>query len=174
MGILKAAVIGLGESRNLFNSSEYELSIGVNDIWRYVHTDYVVCVDYPRIFTPDRIKVINESKPKIFFSQFFQWNTRSDYEKIYITAGYPDFVCNLDQPAYCKSYCSPFIAAQVAYKRFGASEIHLFGVDLLNHPHLNITLCAKIKIHFSNLKKALDAKGCKLIVHGSGILAVQL
>ena len=164
------AVLGLGESRSLFNSSEYELSIGVNDIWRYIHTDYVVCVDYPRTFTPDRIKVINECKPKIFFSQFFQWNTRPDYEKIYISAGYPDFICNLNQLTYEKSYCSPFIATQIAYKRFGATEIHLFGVDLLNHPHLNITLCAKIKVHFSNLKKALDAKGCSLIIQGSGIL----
>jgi len=168
------AVLGLGESRNLFNSSEYDFSIGVNDIWRYFKTDYVVCVDYPRAFMPDRIKVINECKPKIFFSQFFQWETRPDFEKIHIAAGYPDFICNLDQLAYCKSYCSPFIATQVAYKKFGATEIHLFGVDLIKHPHLNITLCAKIKIHFRNLKKALDAKGCKLIVHGSGILTLEL
>ena len=172
----KIAVLGLGPSKELFNHvlNDFTNVIGVNDIWRFYKTDAIVCLDYPRVFTPDRIKVINESKPEAFYSQMVIWDTRPDFKKINITPGYPDLICNIDGPEYQKSYCSPFVACQVAFKVYGASEIHLYGVDMKNHPHLDRDLCKSIKIHFSHLKKALELKDCKLIVHGSGILTEDL
>lgn len=169
----KIAVLGLGESVKLFDPIEYELSIGVNDIWRIYHTEVVVCVDNPRAFTPDRYRVIHDSTPKAFYSQMVVWDTRPDFHKIEIIPGYPETSLNLDTPGYYKSYCSPFIACQVAFKMYGADEIHLFGVDLINHPHLNGDLCAKIKNHFVNLNKALFVKNCRLVIHGNGILTIQ-
>jgi len=167
---MKIAVLGLGLSLNLFNPDDYDLSIGVNDIWRYVQSDVVVCLDKYSAFTPDRLRVIQECKPKAFYSQMVVWDTRSDFVKINFILGYPDRICQLDSPALQKSYCSPFVAVQIAYKYYFATEIHLFGVDMINHPHLDLSLCAKIKMHFRHLKTALKIKECELIIHGEGIL----
>lgn len=166
----KVAVIGLGPSRNLFIPHLYKVSIGVNDIWKYCQTDAIVCLDKPRVFYPLRIKTIERSKPAVFFSQIVAWDVRPDFEKIDILPGYPDRICRIDLPAYQKSYCSPFVAAQIAYKYYRADEVHLFGVDMLDHPHLKGELLRKIKIHFGHLNTALKEKGCKLIIHGEGVL----
>jgi hypothetical protein len=165
----KIAVLGIGPSLKEYNLN-FRFSIGVNDIWRFVKTNAVVCLDYQKAFTPDRLKVINECTPDIFYSQIINWDTRSDFKKIDLLPGYPDVFCNLNLPAFQKSYCSPFVAVQIAYKYYFADEIHLFGVDLLNHPHLDSKLCAIIKKHFINLKAALIQKNCELIIHGEGIL----
>lgn len=170
----KVAVLGLGSSVNLFDPADFDLSIGVNDIWRVFKTDVVVCVDRPQAFTPDRLRVINECRPQAFYSHAVIWDKRKDFHKIDLLPGYPDLICTLDRPGYWKSFCSPFVAVQIAYKMYAATEIHLFGVDLVNHPHLDRALCAKIKIHFRHLKQALADKGCALIVHGDGILTPQL
>jgi len=169
----KIAVLGLGPSVNLFLTeaqTDLDLTIGVNDIWRYFPVQVIVCVDLPTAFNADRLAVINRSQPKIFYSQKFAWEHRPDFYKINILPGYPDRICDLSQPGFWKSFCSPFIAVQIAYQFHGATEIHLYGVDLTNHPHLNQQLCQKIKIHFDNLRKALQDRGCQLIVHGNGIL----
>lgn len=166
----KIAVLGLGKSLELYRSEDYEMSIGVNDIWSYYHVPAVVCVDHPSAFTPQRLSVINSCRPIAFYSQMVIWDTRSDFVKIEILPNYPDNFISLDKPQHYKSFCSPFIACQIAFKNYYATEIHLFGVDLVDHPHLNVELCQKIKLHFVNLKKALTEKGCDLIVHGEGIL----
>ena len=166
------AVLGTGPSIKLFNkiAHVFDTIIGVNDIWKFYKTDAIVCLDKPRRFTPDRLKIINESKPDAFYSQIVVWDERPDFKKIHIRPGYPDGICILDGTNYQKSYCSPYVAVQVALYEYAATEIHLFGVDLVDHPKLDKALCADIKIHFSHLKKALSAKGCQLIVYGSGML----
>jgi hypothetical protein len=164
------AILGLGPSASLFNPAEFDWSIGVNDIWRIVKTDDIVCLDKPSIFKADRLMVINNSIPHIFWSQMVAWDTRPDFRKIDFLPGYPDRICNIDGWQLNKSYCSPFVACQIAWKFYAAQEVHLFGVDLLNHPHLDRVLCAKIRVHFINLKAAFAEKSCKLIVHGEGIL----
>ena len=168
MGIV--AVLGLGHSINLYNPDDYEISIGVNDIWKFHKTTAIVCLDYPKVFTPDRLKVINESTPDKFYSQIVIWDTRKDFQKINIIPGYPDKICNINTPDYQKSYCSPFVACQIAFKIYKATEIHLYGVDMLNHPNLKKDICVIIKKHFNNLNVALLEKGCKLTVFGNGIL----
>jgi hypothetical protein len=165
----KIAVCGLGESIKLY-TPDYDLTIGVNDIWRIVKTDVVVCLDNPKVFNPDRLKVINECTPQAFYSQMVVWDTRKDFIKINLLDGYPDNLVQFNTPALHKSLCSPFVACEIAYKFYFADEIHLFGVDLINHPHLDKPLCAKIITHFRNLKTALNKKGCDLIIHGEGIL----
>jgi len=170
----KVAVLGLGDSLKEFINEGYDNVIGVNDIWQYVKTNVIVCVDYPKAFTPERLNVINNSKPDAFYSCMVIWDSRLDFKKIDLLPGYPDQICRLDMPGLNKSYCSPFVAVQVAYRYYDAKEIHLFGVDLVNHPHLDKTLCDKIKNHFRNLRTMLESKGCQLIVHGTGILSIQL
>jgi len=165
------AVLGTGGSVAEFSPEGYDWTIGVNDIWKIFQTKDIVCLDYPSAFKPDRLKVIQSSKPNKFFSQMVIWDIRPDFEQIKIKPGYPDRVCSLDMfQGFEKSYCSPFVAAQIAFRYYAAQEIHLYGVDLINHPHLDSKLCAKIKVHFQNLQAALKAKGSKIVVHGQGIL----
>jgi len=175
MGILKVAVLGTGPSIKLFlaeTAIRFDLTIGVNDIYKYMTTDAIVCVDKPTAFTPERLNIINKSKPKIFYSQMVVWDSRPDFKKINILPGYPDRFLDLNVPGYWKSFCSPFIAVQVAWREHGATEIHVYGVDLTNHPHLDHELCKKIKLHFGKLREALKQKGCEIIIHGDGILTV--
>ena len=168
----KVAVLGTGCSVKEFDPKEFDWSIGVNDIWKYVHTNDIVCLNPRKDFTPDRMKIIDESTPEHFWSQIVNYDYRPDFRKIDILPGYPETHCSLDGFPWKmnKSYCSPFVACQVAYFYYAAHEIHLFGVDMVAHPHLNGDLCGKIKTHFINLKAALKQKNCELIVHGSGIL----
>jgi hypothetical protein len=167
---MKIAVLGLGSSLTLFEKDKFDLSIGVNDIWRFVKTDVVVCLDHAKVFKTDRLKVINECTPDAFYSQIVNWDIKKNFRKLNFHSQYPELACNLDNPKYEKSFCSPFVATQVAYREYEADEIHLFGVDMVDHPHLDTKLCSRIKRHFINLKSALNKKNCKLIIHGEGIL----
>jgi len=164
------AVLGLGPSLSLYNPQEYGFSIGVNDIWKYHHTDAIVCLDKHSIFAGERLMTIENSKPKSFYSQIANWSHMPGFQILDLTPHYPDREVNLGIPQIYKSYCSPFVACQVAYKYYRATEIHVFGVDMINHPHLTRDLCDKIKLHFQHLKKALENEGCKLVIFGEGIL----
>jgi hypothetical protein len=167
----RIAVLGTGPSIHEFDPDGYDWSIGVNDIWKFYHSEDIVCLNAPKEFTPERLRIIQNSTPNKFFSQMVIWDTRPDFSKIDIRPGYPDRVCSIDRfGGYEKSFCSPFIAAQIAYRYYAAREIHLFGVDLTAHPKLDRALCGRIKVHFENLQAALIPKYSRLIVHGQGIL----
>lgn len=168
---MKIACLGLGPSLKEFSPEGFDLLIGVNDIWSFVKTDVVVCVNPPKDFSYERLRVICESEPQVFYSHMVIWDSLKDMRKIDILPGFPDDFCDLDNIKFQKSYCSPFIAAQIAYKYYFATEIHLFGCDMTNHPHLDSKLCQLIHRHFVNLKTALKQKGCELVIHGQGILS---
>jgi hypothetical protein len=153
-----------------FQPEEFELSIGVNDIWRKVKSDIVVCLNHPKEFTYERLAIINACTPKAFYSQMVIWDERPDFKKINFIPGYPDNFVNLDLFTFHKSYFSPFVSCQIGFKLYHATELHLFGVDLLNHPVLKGELLDKCILHFSNLKTALKEKGCEFVVHGEGVL----
>lgn len=172
---MKIAVLGIGPSLKLFTPEygvqlHYDYTIGVNDIWRYVPTNAVVCLDHKSAFKGDRFQYIESCTPEIFYSQIVNYDTRKDFKLIALTKTFPDTFCNLDIPEINKSLCSPFVACGIAYKYHNATEIHLFGVDLIQHPNLDLKMKMRIKTHFINLKAALLEKGCKLIIHGDGIL----
>ncbi len=166
---MKIAILGLGESIREYNGG-FDETIGVNDIWRIVHTDHVVCVDFPERFTADRLDIINKCCPKRFYSHLNEWSKRPDFHRIELQPYYPNHICQLNIPAIPKSMCSPFIAAAIAFKYHDAGEIHLFGVDLVNHPNLKNDTVAKIKTHFINLRDAMAPHNARLIVHGNGAL----
>lgn len=166
----KVAVIGLGESRCLYDSSAFDASVGVNDIYRYFATDIVVCVDEKEVFAADRMKYINSCTPDKFLSHLDCYSDRPDFQRIELLPYFPNHVCQIDLKQYPKSLCSPFIACVAAYKIYQPREIHLFGVDLINHPHLDQRMCSTIFRHFQTLKTALNQVDVKLIIHGQGIL----
>ena len=164
------AILGLGPSLSLYDPLEYSFSIGVNDIWKHHHTDVIVCLDKRSIFAGERLVTIENSKPKDFYSQIANWSYMPGFQILNLTAFYPDHGINLGIQQIYKSYCSPFVACQVAYKYYRATEIHVYGVDMIDHPNLTHGLCDKIKLHFQHLKKALEIEECKLVIFGDGIL----
>ena len=163
------AVLGIGPSIELFKP-DYDYSIGVNDIWRHIQTTAVVCLDHRSVFKGDRLKYIDSCTPDTFYSQIINYDTREDFQLIKLTKTFPDTFLNLDIPEINKSLCSPFVACGIAWKFYAPKEIHVFGVDLIQHPNLDLKMRERIKKHFINLKAALSEKGCELIVHGEGIL----
>lgn len=167
----KIAVLGLGESLNEFaRNGGWDYTIGVNDIWSVVHTDAVVCVDERDRFTIERQRWIDNSRPQRFYSQLEYWQGRADAYPIELQEMFPDYVCQLHTKKVPKSMCSPFVAAAIAFMYHGAKEVHLYGVDMVNHPHIKDQMQAKIIKHFKALKVALAMEGCQLQVHGNGIL----
>ena len=166
----KIAILGTGDSLSLFDPGNYDTVIGVNDIWRYHRVDALVVLNNQSSFPYDRLKHIKEAEPEVFYSQMVSWDYKKGFRKIDFYPGYPNIICKLEGPPYERSYFSPFVAIQIAYRVYGATEIHLFGVDMTNHPNLKGDILTKMIRHFHNLKTALREKGVEIIVHGSGIL----
>jgi len=170
MGTLKIAVLGLGPSLEEFKPNGYDLTIGVNDIFSRLPVDHIVCLDRQDRFTPERLAAIKASTPQRFYTQLPEWNYRPDYFEIKLQEGFPSYICQLNPVALPKSLCSPFVACAIAFKFHDAKEIHLYGVDLLNHPNLGADCVMQIQKHFQNLQLALYARVCRIVVHGSGAL----
>ncbi|MDX9789253.1 MAG: hypothetical protein WDA29_10425 [Flavobacteriaceae bacterium] len=165
----KVAVLGIGPSLHLFDPQDFDLLIGVNDIWRFVETEVVVCLDHAVRFSLKRLRVIEKCQPKAFYSQIQSWHKKKGFEKIELYSQYPDTKVNILGEKYEKSYCSPFVACQIAFREYRAKEIHLFGVDMINHPHLTGSMLPRIVRHFKNLQSALRPHS-RIIVYGDGIL----
>lgn len=168
----KIAILGLGESLSLFKKEDFDYAIGVNDIWRKVKTDAVVVLNQESAFNPDRLKWIKECEPKIFYSQIVNWDFKPGFFKIDFFPGYPEKYISLHEKKMYKSIFSPFVAIQIAYKYHNATEIHVFGVDFVNHPIIKGELLNHVKRHFANLVAELKKYNVPVVVHGSGILTI--
>lgn len=164
----KVIVLGTGPSLKE-HVPDGSYTIGVNDIWRYRRTNAVVCLNNPSQFAPERLRIIRDCQPEIFYSQIVNWDFKKGFQLLTLRSGYPTTRCSLEG-AFEKSYCSPFVAVQIAYRFNGATEIELYGIDMVNHPNLKNKILDEIKKHFALLKKALQEHGCKMVVHGSGVL----
>ena len=156
----KAYVLGTGESLNKCPFLDGWETWGVNDIFAYHPVDYLVNVNHPADFNPERLKVINESTPKAFYSQYsLSWSHREDYKKIVL--GHP-----IDLKATYASYSitSPFVAAVLAYKS-GASCIVIYGVDLLTHRNFrSANRRMRITNDFKKLREQIEVEGKEIYV----------
>ena len=164
---LQVDILGLGESVELFIPSD-NITFGVNDIYRIFPVDFLVCIDSPNRFTPERLEIIKWSTPNAFISHCWEYRGRNDYMKIELMerTGLP---IDLDGEKINVSVFSPYVATIVAYKMFEPEVINLYGVDMTNHPNL-FCLGGKIRSDWSLLRKALNERGVKVNVFGNGIL----
>lgn len=154
-------VLGLGESLK-----DYEpdgcTTIGVNDIYSRITTDFVVCVDHPSAFSPDRRKTIYSTKCKGFYSQVSAWSELPNFNRIEFNPG-RGFVDQLDGPKYCYSNNSTYVAVVLAYK-LGAKYIVMHGVDFRTHSVFISHSRDKAVSDFKTLAKALLDRGVTLYV----------
>ena len=157
-------ILGTGVSLSHYKPDGNK-TVGVNDIWKYYETDYVVCVDIPRRFDEERLKTIVESDPIHFFTCYpLPWQSlRSVYALILAPIrGHVDTLDNKNQ--ICFSNNSTFVATVMAY-HLGAKEIVLHGVDFKGHADLSVPIVQKRAIDdFVKLFFKLHKSGVKLMV----------
>lgn len=159
-------ILGLGPSVSLHSGDN--ITFGVNDIFRIKPVDYVVCVDGKNRFTPERLRVIEDCMPLVLFSQLEEWKTHPSYGQIKIQKSFSERV-DLNTAEIQKSIFSPYVAVGLAWRMFHPDTIRVFGVDMTDHKHLTKEKDRILK-HWKALVLALNKKGCKVEVHGSGLL----
>lgn len=154
------SILGLGESLKNF-SPNGSVTIGVNDIYKHFPADYVVCVDTPDKFNPERFKTITTSNHKKFFSHLPEWHPHiQNFQLIKLFHGRGNF-SNIDSDLIAYGISSPIVACIIAYK-MGAKQIDLYGVDFNTHPQfINKNLQRAIK-EFILLNAEFKKKGIKM------------
>lgn len=184
-------VMGLGPTAKEF-TPDGNVRIGVNDVQG---CQYQVCVDRPaaffKAFNKHRfMKIVNLRLQgthaydvhwfKKFFTQIDEWK---EYVDLSDHPNWKDHnVVELIQLKAVHAHNdrwnqfipssnnSPFVACGIAYKIFGATEIRLWGVDFLDHPHLNGEMREAAVKDFRLLQKILNKKGCVILPHEKSYL----
>ena len=160
-------ILGLGESLEFHTGDN--ITFGVNDICRVKNVDYLVCVDHKTAFNPERLNVIEQSDPIIFYSHLPEWRTHQRFELIKLQQFYPGKIANLDIQELPKSVFSPYVAVGLAWQKFAPEKIRLFGVDMDKHRQLKNSK-PQIQKHWQAMVTALNQKGCRVEVFGTGLL----
>lgn len=152
-------VLGLGETINEFKPNSEHFTIGSNDIYKYFATDYLAVYDMKRAFAPERLKIIESSTPKKFYSYLKDWEQQPNFELMTINKEPRNNYENIHKEGVIACLTSSAICCQLAFK-LGAKEINLYGVDLNNHKILSKPdRLLKIESAFKSLKRALNNHG---------------
>ena len=150
-------IIACGESGSQWDGTGD--SIGGNDCFKFGHNvDYLMVIDAPKRFTPERQDTILSSTPRHFLSTQKGWLRQFHdpqvidnlehslkYDELYCTNG-PELIryrfsrwpgrVHKDRIQYSKT--SPFAAISLAYN-LGYKEITLYGADFKTHKTWNPT-----------------------------------
>ncbi|MDD2898201.1 MAG: class I SAM-dependent methyltransferase [Desulfuromonadaceae bacterium] len=120
-------VCGCGESLNLLEQPERFVTIGVNDVGRRFHPDYLVVVNPGKQFSGDRFRHVETSRARYLFSQYDDLAVPHPHLVTFKlgTRGGTDF-SNPDVLHFTQN--SPYIALCLAI-HMGATRIGLIGVD---------------------------------------------
>lgn len=165
-------ILGLGESLKGYKPDGCP-TFGINDIYKYHKTNYLVCIHTPEQFNdPNRAEIIQNSTPDLFFCQFDNWKIKP-FQKLNIVP------CNnfdlLDsKTTTIHSNNTPFVAAVLAYK-LGFKNIVLYGCDFITHEQIRIDSPiivtssqtyrgSKSLTDFKTLYDVLKSKGVNLYV----------
>lgn len=123
------AIVASGESAKDWWKTPHDLSIGVNDCLKHGHdVDQLVIVNFPRKFTPDRMKSILKSKAKVW-THTSAWRAHFPKAEIIRLSPFAGYVRK--GHIYC-SKTSPIVAISLAVIA-GAKDIILWGCDYKSH-----------------------------------------
>ncbi|MGZ8157283.1 MAG: galactosyltransferase-related protein [Methylobacter sp.] len=161
-------VCGCGESLNLLDHPERFVTIGVNDIGRRFHPDYLVVVNPRGQFSDDRFRYVETSRARYLFSQYddlvvphpqlikFQLGTRGGTD--FSNSNILHFTQN-----------SPYIALCLAI-HMGAKSIGLIGVDFTDlhffaetGPHPLNRFLDRIDEEYKRLAKVVIEMGIEVV-----------
>lgn len=180
MSVKTVSIVACGETGSLWDGSGD--SIGVNDSWKFGHpTDYLLVINPPASFTPDRRKIIEKSTPHHFitdskaflrprYSKTDSIKPNMNFKELYCTNGgqilkyrFSKWTGTLHRDRIQYSHTSPFAAISLAYIQ-GYTEIILWGVDFKTHrtwkesnPHMQEELQ-----NYKALLEQLEEKGVKV------------
>src|SRR5215475_8727852 len=123
-------VCGCGESLNELTEPERFITIGVNDVGRRFHPNYLVVVNPRNQFSGDRFSYVESSRASYLFTQLDLGLSRENVIRFNLgTHGGTDLsqsnVLHFTQN-------SPYVALCLAV-HMGASRIGLIGVDFTEH-----------------------------------------
>lgn len=168
------SVIGCGSSGKDWKTLPCNLSIGVNDMYKFGHSpDWLVVVNMPRKFESERLRNITATKPKRFLTHAVRaWSQHIRNKELEYLKNMTNFHSRvtLFRPNYIyTSQTSPIVAMSLAYNA-GAKEIILWGVDFRDHSKYREGTTAgdreiKVYQHFISL---LEKKGIKVYLGSPG------
>src|SRR5437660_3185847 len=160
-------VCGCGQSLNELEQPERFITIGVNDIGRRFHPDYLVVVNPPNPFSGDRFRYVENSAANFLFTQLDLSLSRENVVKFSLgTNGGTD---GSDPNVLHYTQNSPYVALCLA-AHMGAAQIGLIGVDFTEdhffgptgvHP-LSPQLAA-IDRQYAALGRALQGRGVTVV-----------
>jgi len=124
-------VCGCGESLNELKDPSGTVTIGVNDVGRRFHPDYLVVVNPPGQFAPDRLEHIKGTQARFVFTQYLDLPAPQDRTVRFTLGTYngTDF-SRPDVLHYTQN--SPYVAMCLAV-HMGAKRIGLIGVDFTDN-----------------------------------------
>jgi hypothetical protein len=160
-------VCGCGASLSEFRRPERIITIGVNDVGRRFHPNYLVVLDRRRQFNRNRFHYVENSKAEYLFTQLDLGRVKPDVVRFRLgRRGGTDF-SNPHVLHYSQN--SPYVALCLAV-HMGAARIGLIGVDFTkNHffgktgshnlsPHI-----AAVDRNYRFLGRALNRKGVEVL-----------
>ena len=160
-------VCGCGESVNALQDPTQFITIGVNDIGRRFHPDYLVVVNPRNQFKPDRFRYVETSQARYLFTQYDDLSApHPQVVRIQLGKyGGTDFG-NPDVLHFTQN--SPYVALCLAI-HMGARRIGLIGVDFTeNHffaktgRHPLAARLEQIDREYSNLAQACRSMGIEV------------
>lgn len=172
-------IVGCGDSAKDWIPRGH--SIGVNDCWKWGKpTDSLLVCNRPSQFGQHRYKIINQSKPKYFYTQSDAWpmhlpNKRN--RKAILASNNPDlpevkyhqWSGSLYRGTVFYANTSPFTAISLAF-HLGAKEIILWGVDMVNHKVFNEDNpeTKKEVERYLEMIRLMEEQGCKVYLGNTG------
>jgi spore maturation protein CgeB len=159
-------VCGCGASLNELTEPERFITIGVNDVGRRFHPNYLVVVNPPNQFTGDRFSFVENSQAEYIFTQLDLGLANDNIVTFNLgTNGGTD----LNEPNVLHfTQNSPYVALCLAVHT-GATRIGLIGVDFTdNHffaetgMHPLLSQLPVIDEQYKNLYQAIRARGVEV------------
>lgn len=134
---MTASIVACGDSAKEWFKTPHDFSVGVNDCVKFGHeVDHLVVINSPGKFNPsvhnghsDRMKTITDSKPKKFYCHNSNWRKWFRHGEM---IAMKQFNSTYMPGRVYFSKTSPIVAITLAVK-LGATELILWGIDMLNH-----------------------------------------
>jgi hypothetical protein len=159
-------VCGCGESLNTLVNPERFVTIGVNDIGRLFHPDYLVVVNPPRQFSAERFHYVESSRARYLFTQLDLGTNHPNVVRFQLGAYGGTDLGNSTSLNYTQN--SPYVAVCLA-ALMGACRIGLIGVDFTeNHffgktgRHPLASRLPRINAEYRLLREALQRQGIQV------------
>jgi hypothetical protein len=154
-------VIGKGESKEFFKH-DGNITIGVNDVNKWIKTDHIVVVD-PMCNHKEGHRTYKNSNAMFWSQNEDNRNYVKNFTLIELARG-RGVLDEFDSDRFVYSITSPFVGVHLAYK-LGAKNIVMWGVDFNTHPNFDTdSLRNRALKDFGNLRKKLNERGVNFYV----------